>query len=311
MQSDDQTDTKDQRDNHSPMFEFIDAHHHLWDLSACHYPWLMARGEKRFFGDPSPIQQDYLLSDFLNESDRYRPQRSVHIQVGVAKEDEVNETQWLSSLGDFPHAIVAAADLSSPQLGSQLDRHLAFPKVRGVRQILGRHHVEDRKHASDQLIENPAFFDGLSLLADQGPSFDLQLIPQQMERIAALMQRLPALNVVLCHCGSPWEQTGAGLEQWKRGLAALAVLPNMRCKISGLGMFNPTWEGDQLEPIIHEAVDYFGPDRIMFGSNFPVDKLYGSYDKLWRAYEDALCRYTASERQQMLIDTAKGFYHLP
>ena len=78
--------------------EFIDAHHHLWDLQTIDYPWLMARGQLRFFGDPTPIAKNYLPEDFLGESARYRPLQSVHIQVGVGKGSELAETRWLQDL---------------------------------------------------------------------------------------------------------------------------------------------------------------------------------------------------------------------
>ncbi|MEM1144027.1 MAG: amidohydrolase family protein [Pseudomonadota bacterium] len=293
-----------------PNLPFVDAHHHLWDLAACRYPWLMARGDKRFFGDPTPIQRDYLPADFLGESKRSKPTRSVHIQVGVAIEDEVRETNWLSSLGDFPHAIVASTDLTGPNRDRLLEQHGAFPKVRGIRQILGRHPLEDQKHKSDQLIDNDKFRSGLQELVRRDLSFDLQLIPQQMIRVAELLSDLPALRVALCHCGSPWEQTGEGLRLWQAGLARLAELPNVVCKISGLGMFNPEWSGAAFKPIIHEVIDRFGPQRVMCGSNFPVDKLYASYDRLWDAYKLSLSRYSAEEQRQMLAATATDFYRL-
>ena len=110
---------------------FIDAHHHLWDLSACHYPWLMAKGEKRFFGDPAPIQKNYLVQDFLGESARYRPEKSVHIQVGVTPEDEVRESRWLEAQAPCPTAIVAACNLAAADVAEQLALHASLSKFRG------------------------------------------------------------------------------------------------------------------------------------------------------------------------------------
>ena len=288
---------------------FVDAHHHLWDLQACHYPWLMARGERRFFGDPTPIQRNYRPEDFLAESRRYRPSQSVHIQVGAS--DALGETAWLSSLGDCPQAIVAACELTSPQLDSLLERQLAYPRVRGIRQIIGRHAQEDAQHGSDALIENPAFARGLSALAQRGLSFDLQLIPAQMQRVAALLERLPDLDVALCHAGSPWDQSAAGLNAWRAGLRALAARPRTRCKICGLGMFNPNWTVDQLRPLVDTVIDLFGPERVMLGSNFPVDKLYTDYERLWATYDELISTYTATERARLLAGTAKAFYRLP
>ena len=292
---------------------FVDAHHHLWDLQACHYPWLMARGERRFFGDPTPIQRNYRPEDFLAESRRYRPSQSVHIQVGAS--DALGETAWLSSLGDgpraIPHAIVAACDLTSPEVDALLERHLAYPRVRGIRQIIGRHAQEDARHGSDALIENPAFARGLAALARRGLSFDLQLIPAQMHRVAALLARVADLDVALCHAGSPWDQSAAGLDRWRAGLRALAARPRTVCKISGLSMFNPRWTVEQLRPLVDTVIDLFGPERVMLGSNFPVDKLYTDYERLWAAYDELIAAYTATQRARLLAGTAKAFYRLP
>lgn len=290
--------------------KFIDAHHHLWDLQALNYPWLMAQGEPRFFGDPGPIQKDYLPEDFLVESARYRPQQSVHVQVGVAPDSAQAETQWLQKQRAIPNAIVAYADLSSTDLPSTLEAHLLSDRMRGIRQIIGRHPVEDLQHRSDELLDNRRWQVGLQTLAAMNLSFDLQLIPPQMERTFAVLRQVPQLKVALCHCGSPWDQSERGLQQWREGLRRFAQLPNFYCKVSGLGMFNPSWDVAQLRPLILDVIDIFGPERVMFGSNFPVDKLYRSYEALWQAYEEVTQVFTAGEKRQLYYTTAKSFYRL-
>jgi predicted TIM-barrel fold metal-dependent hydrolase len=289
-------------------FQFIDAHHHLWDLGACHYPWLMAKGEKRFFGDPTPIQRNYRVEDFLTESVTYVPAKSVHIQVGVAPGEEVRESRWLQSQSPLPSALVAACDLTAQDLDEQLDAHAGCDRFRGVRQIIGRHANEDRKHGSDALLDDPAFFAGLRTLAARGNRFDLQMIPPQMDRVIALLKQVPQLPVALCHCGSPWDQSAQGLAHWRRGLKALSALPNVVCKVSGLGMFNHDWTEADLRPLVLQVIDIFTPQRVMFGSNFPVDKLYNSYDALWDAYRGICAPFTNSERHQMFYQTAADFY---
>ena len=288
--------------------QFIDAHHHLWDLQACHYPWLMARGERRFFGDPTPIQKDYLVSDFLGESTRYRPRASVHIQVGA--ENALLETAWLHEQGSFPQSVVAFCDLAAADAEQQIEAQLQFPRVRGVRQIVGRHEEEDRKHGSDSLLGNANWLRGLQQLASRGLSFDLQMIPPQANAVYRILKQVPELPVALCHCGSPWDQSLAGLENWRRGLKQLAALPNIYCKVSGLGMFNPDWAEDDLRGPILDVIDIFGPRRIMFGSNFPVDKLYRSYQAYWDSYVAITRGFSDSEKQALFLDTAARFYRI-
>ncbi|MBN8431316.1 amidohydrolase family protein [Microbulbifer salipaludis] len=288
--------------------KFIDAHHHLWDLQAVHYPWLMARGERRFFGDPAPIQKNYLMADFLGESTQFRPAHSVHVQVGAA--DGLAETRWLDSLPQGPAALVAFCDLDAIDAPAQLEAQRQFAGVRGIRQIVGRHASEDARNGSGQLLGSPHWQQNLGALAEMGLSFDLQMVPQQMPALLRVLRRLPQLPVALCHAGSPWEQSGSGWEAWKMGLRALAQLPNVHCKISGLGMFNPEWTVDGLRPITDHVIDCFGEARVMFGSNFPVDKLYRGYSELWQAYFSLLEGTGDTARRQMLFDNAARFYRI-
>ncbi len=288
--------------------EFIDAHHHLWDLEAVHYPWLMARGVKRFFGDPTPIQKNYLPEDYLGESAKYRPRASVHIQVGA--EDGLEETQWLHSLENCPAAVVAFCDLSAPDVEFRLDALLEYPRVRGVRQIVGRHVAEDGRHGSAALLDNPAWIDGLRALASRGLSFDLQMIPPQMPAVLRALNQVPELKVALCHAGSPWDQSAEGLKSWQRGLGRLASLPNTVCKISGLGMFNPDWTANDLRKIVDPVIEVFSCQRVMFGSNFPVDSLYRDYGAYWRVFDLLTSHHSKEERTMMFTGSAETFYRL-
>ena len=267
-------------------------------------------GETRFFGDPTPIQKNYLPADFLGESSRYRPLKSVHVQVGVEESQAAQETRWLQGLESVPQGIVGWCDLAAPTLPRDLDAHAAHGRFRGVRQIVGRHPEEDRKHGSDSLLDNPAWLAGLKLLAERGLSFDLQLIPPQLDRARAVLEQVPELPVALCHCGSPWDQSAAGLRHWRAGLERLAELPRVYCKVSGLGMFNPRWHTRDLRPLVLAVIDTFGPERVMFGSNFPVDKLYRSYAELWDAYDAITADFSESERAQLFRRNADAFYRI-
>ena len=122
----------------------IDAHHHLWDLSAVHYPWLMAKGEVRFFGDPAPIARDYLLPEFTADATVHGFEGSVHIQVGAA--DPLAEARWVDNIAaqsSWQMRQVAFCDLTAPSLADDLDILCALPSVVGVRQIIGRAPGED------------------------------------------------------------------------------------------------------------------------------------------------------------------------
>ena len=291
--------------------KIVDAHHHLWDLDACNYPWLMAKGVRRFFGDPTPIQKNYLVQDLRADARDYELDASVHIQVGVAPGDEVSETAWLQETADtsgLPSAIVAYCDLERADAPSVVAAHMQYTRLRGLRQIIGRSDEEDARTGSGGLIDDPIWLDNLEMLGELGLSFDLQLTPGQVPRVAEVLADIPSTPVALCHSGSPWDQSEAGLESWRNGLRQLASLPNVYCKISGLGMFNHDWDVDSIRPIVESCIEIFGADRTMFGSNFPVDKLHAGYTKIWRAYEEITSELSDEEQQQLFGGTARRFY---
>jgi predicted TIM-barrel fold metal-dependent hydrolase len=291
----------------------VDAHHHLWDLDACHYPWLMQKGVVRFFGDPTPIQRNYLPDELQSDASNYDLAASVHIQVGVADGDEVKESQWLTSIASddgLPSAIVAFCDLSAGNASDVLSQHAALDGVRGIRQIVGRSAEEDSQSGSSGLLADAQWLRNLGLLREMNLSFDLQLIPQQLGRVTAILRDAPGLRVALCHCGSPWDQSSAGLASWREGLSRLAELPDVFCKISGLSMFNHNWTIEDVRTIIESCIDEFGPERCMFGSNFPVDKLHKTYDEIWQSYEEVASQYSESEQQWLFSDSAESFYRL-
>jgi predicted TIM-barrel fold metal-dependent hydrolase len=291
----------------------VDAHHHLWDLSANNYPWLMQQGVERFFGNPTPIQKDYLVADLVRDFGSLPVSKSVHVQVGVCPGDRLSETQWLQSVANvagFPHAIIADIDLTAGNLKPVLAEHCKAGNFRGVRQIVGRSGTEDAKTGSGQLLSDPAFQAGLGILAASGLSFDLQLVPSQMEACASLLAHVPDLSVALCHAGSLADYSERGLAEWEHGLSKLAKHGQMLCKISGFGMFNHGWTTDSIQGPVLKAIDIFGTDRISFGSNFPVDKLYASYERVMGAYLDITSSFSGVERDAMFYDNAARFYRL-
>ena len=263
----------------------IDAHHHLWDLSAVHYPWLMAKGVRRFFGDPGPIQQNYLLEEFRADARGFGA--SVHIQVGA--EDAFAEASWVQDVADahpdWSMAQVVFADLTSERLGEELDRMQELPTVRGVRQIVGRAPEEDRSTGTNALLDDLRFVEGLREVGRRGLNFDLQLIPDLYGAMADVLSDVPGTRVALCHAGSPHDRTPEGLRAWSKELGRLSGIPQVSVKLSGLGMFEHDWTKESVRPIVEACLEQFGTTRCMFGSNFPVDSLYSDYRTIVEAYE--------------------------
>ncbi|WP_293449219.1 amidohydrolase family protein [Planktotalea sp.] len=286
---------------------FIDAHHHLWDLKAVDYPWLNAKDVSRFFGNPAPIQRDYLLNEFSTDAGAHGFTRSVHIQVGAA--DAWEEAKWVQSVADhnpdWPLAQVVFCDLTAPDLDAQLDRFQTLSTVRGVRQIIGRAPGEDAQSGTNDLLQSSAFLEGLKLVGQRGLSFDLQLIPDLMPEMSKIAAKANGTKIALCHAGSPHDRSPSGLSAYAHALRALSDLPNVTCKLSGLGMFDHSWTSDTIRPIIELCLEQFGAKRCMFGSNFPVDMLYSSYETLVRSYFDIIPK---AMRQGVFSNVAEDFY---
>lgn len=283
----------------------IDAHHHLWDLEAVHYPWLMARGVERFFGDPTPIQKNYLFDDFMRDARGFGG--SVHIQVGA--EDGFAEAEWVQGVAEahpeWPMAQVVFCDLTAETLGDDLDRLQALSTVRGVRQIVGRAPGEDRVTGTNDLLDDPRFVDGLREAGRRGLSYDLQLIPELYEAMGDILSEVPGTRVALCHAGSPHDRTPEGLKAWAKELRKLSALKQVTVKLSGLGMFEHDWTAASVAPIVEVLLEQFGPGRAMFGSNFPVDSLFSDYRTVVAAFE---ANVPEEMHQAVFHDTAAAFY---
>jgi predicted TIM-barrel fold metal-dependent hydrolase len=289
------------------MMKRIDSHHHLWDLKAVHYPWLMEFGKPRFFGDPTPIQRDYLLEEHRAISQNHGFAASVHIQVGA--EDGLAEARWVDQAAlanpDWPMVQVAFCDLSVPDRENQLDQFQALSSVVGVRQIVGRSPEEDAQNGTNALIADPEFRTGLHSLASRCLSFDLQLIPELMVPMGEVLAQVPDLQVVLCHAGSPYDRSSVGIAKWAAGLTHLSALQNVSCKLSGLGMFDHEWTAETVRPIADVVMEQFGPDRVMFGSNFPVCSLSSTFDDL---IERHMVIVPEEHHKAVFHDNAERFY---
>jgi predicted TIM-barrel fold metal-dependent hydrolase len=285
----------------------VDAHHHLWNLEQGRYPWLQSAPDPNgLIGDYSAIRRNYLAADFAADCAPVGVVRSVHVEAAHDPDDPVGESRWLQEVADrhgFPHGIVAAARLEDPRVDEVLEAHTAFANMRGIRQMLDR-------GDGLQLIGERAWERGLARLPAYGLSFDLQVNPDQLVSAADLARRHPELVFVLNHSGMPQGRTPEALEEWRSGLRRLAEQPNVVAKVSGLGMFDHSWSAESIRPYVEEMIAVFGVDRCMFGSNFPVDKLYGSYPALVDAYLQLVEGLSHDERRAFFYDNAVRVYRL-
>ncbi|GAB5446057.1 amidohydrolase family protein [Gymnodinialimonas sp.] len=265
---------------------YIDAHHHVWAPESrgdeIGYGWLRDIGAMKPFGDPTPIQRDYLMAEFLAEASD-KPCASVHVQTDGALPDPVAETRFVQAEADrTDHTvkIVALVDLSADDLTDTLSAHAESRDFCGVRQIVGRlDHRPDLSFAPRDYLSDPKWVNGLKVLEDQGLTFDLQMYPEQAEAALEALSKTPALTVIIDHALCPYDP--ADVVRWQAALALMASRDNTYMKLSGWGMYDTKWTmngGVAVQPQLAEILERFGADRVMWGSNYPVEKLATRYD---------------------------------
>ena len=289
---------------------FIDAHVHLWDLGLIRYPWLMPP-----FDDSGPngsveaIAGNYLLDDYKRESANWNVVGMVHIDAGADADDALAETDWLQGLADaqgMPNGIVAYAPLQSPNTHTKLFDHARRRNVRGIRQIVNWHRDPNRTYTERDLTVDDAWQAGFALLKKHDLSFDLQAYPGQFAALSKLIARHPETPVIINH-------TGMGVDgdaDWRAGMQLLAALPNVSVKISGLGFVWRQLDPEKVRARVLQTIDLFGPERCMFASDFPTDRLFGSFDETLGHYADAVADFPAAERQALFAGNANRLYRL-
>lgn len=293
-------------------FEIVDAHHHIWRKDRT--PWLNGPVVPRIFGDYGPIRRDYDIDEFSADAKPCGVAKSVYVQINVAPGDELWEVAWASAEGQRHHlinAVVSFADLADPEVGEMLDRQMAAAPIRGVRQQLHWHkNPAYRFQPRPDLMLDARWQRGLCAVAARGLHFELQVFPSQYAAALELVDRHHDTTFVLLHAGMPEDASEEGRRVWMAGLKELARRPNLLTKISGLGTFTRRCDAREWTPIIERTVDAFGPARCLFGSNFPIEKLWTSYADLLHAVRFGLSRYTVDEQQAVLRETALRLYRL-
>jgi predicted TIM-barrel fold metal-dependent hydrolase len=282
----------------------VDAHLHLWYLARFRYPWLADDGNEE-------LRYDYLTADWRADAREVDVAATVHIQAELDHaRDPVEETAWLASLdGPAPTVCIGYADLRAPDLGDVLDRHQEHALFRGIRHLAWYDpHSAKADVPRHNPLDDPSWLRGLDHLAARGLSFDLQVWPHQLAQAASIFRDRSELPVVLEHTGLPF---GPDLARWRTELRRFAAqVPHALLKISALRSIFPTWPAREIAPVVHEAIAAFGPDRCMFGSNFPVDKTATGYGELWRTYDALIAEFSANERTRMLRTNAARFYRI-
>jgi predicted TIM-barrel fold metal-dependent hydrolase len=294
------------------MTDIIDAHHHIWrrrDL-----PWLDGPMQPRIFGPYEAIRRDYPISEYLADLAGCGVTQSVYVQANWAKhafEDEVAYVQHAADDTGFPQGIVGYADFLAKDVRPQLDRLTKYRGMRGLRMQLQWHENPQYRFAAEpDIARNPTFQQNAARLADYGWTFDLQVFSGQMDGAAELAASAPKVTFILQHAGMLEDLSAAGWERWRGGMRRLAACPNMFSKLSALGTFIHKNDPDHIAAVVRETIGIFGPARCLFGSNFPVEKLWTRYSDLIAAYRSAIEPLGENVARAVFHDTAAKVYRL-
>ncbi|MCA9118606.1 MAG: amidohydrolase family protein [Planctomycetaceae bacterium] len=290
----------------------IDTHQHLWDLSKFQPPWLS--------GAPEILSKSYVTKDFLDATAGLNVVKAVYMEVDVAPSQQVEEAEHVIELSKSPGHPTVAAVISGRPNSTGFEKYIKQFKdsiyIKGVRQVL---HTAD---APQGLCLQQQFVASMRLLGELGMSFDLCMRPTELADGAKLAGLCPDTRFIVDHCGNadpkawlptPDEAPSHQVDQWKRDLSKIADCPNAICKISGIVARAPkaTWDSDILAPPINFCLDTFGPDRVVFGGDWPVCLLGASYRRWVNSLKDVIANRSESEQRRLLHDNANDFYQLP
>lgn len=298
--------------------KIVDAHHHLWDLNNADtkYSWLMVTEGEAFFGDYAAIRKNYLLEDYIEDTKNQNIIKSVHVQAEHDDDKPVNETAWLQNLADthsskLPSAIVAFADFSKNNVSEILDAHQEYKNTRGIRQILSYNKDEPKySHATEDFMKDSSWVENFKHIRNRNLSFDIQIYKHQMEDAVNLANKYNDVLFILNHTGEPCYQSKEYIESWEQNMTKLAKCENVVAKISGLGMFDPNWTIDSTRIFVEKTIQIFGIERCMFASNFPVDKIFNTFDTYWNSFKEITKNYSENDKQLLFSSNAEKYYRI-
>jgi L-fuconolactonase len=273
----------------------IDAHQHFWHYSPEEYGWIGPNMET--------LKKDHLPPNLALLT------RTIGIggTVAVQARQTLAETEWLLDLADrysLIRGVVGWLDICGPELQSQLERFAGHPKFCGV-----RHVVQDEP--DDQFMQREDFIRGIGRLADFDLTYDILIFPRHLSVACELVEKFPNQPFVLDHIAKPFIKDGK-IEPWATDLRRLAAFPNVCCKVSGMVTEADwqMWQPTDFRPYLDVVFEVFGPERIMFGSDWPVCTVAASYATVLEIVADYIQHLSETEQLNVWAKTAQRFYRL-
>ena len=273
----------------------LDSHQHFWSYDEQQYPWI-PKG--------SPLHRDWLPEDLESEQVKVGMRGSVAVQA----RQTVKESRWLLELAErhpLIRAVVGWVDLRADDVEEQLATFASHQKFAGV-----RHVVQDEP--DEQFMLREPFLRGIGKLRQFALTYDILIYPKQLPAAIELAARFPEQPFVLDHIAKPPIRHGT-LSPWREQLRELAQARNVFCKVSGMvtEANHHGWQPDDFRPYLDEVFEVFPVDRLMWGSDWPVCLLAGSYEQVFQLVDSYTTHLTSPQQEALFGGTAARFYGIP
>jgi L-fuconolactonase len=270
----------------------IDSHQHFWRIERGDYGWLTEK--------LSPIYRDFGPDDLAPLLARNGVSKTIIVQAAPT----VDETRFMLAIAaktPFVAGVVGWADFEASDAPDVIAELAAYPLLVGLRPMI--HDIAD-----DPWMLRDALAPAYRALIAHDLVFDALVRPQHLPHLNMLLDRHPALSVVVDHAAKPFIRTGT-LDPWRADMAAIAAHPNTVCKMSGMATeAAPDWTISHLKPYVDHLLQTFGPQRLLWGSDWPVLNLAGDYNRWMDATLELLSGLTGSERDAILGGNAQRIY---
>jgi L-fuconolactonase len=276
----------------------VDAHHHFWDLGVREQSWMVGP-------EMDPIRRNFLVEDLAPLAAAADVTQTVLVQtVGVP--DETPEFLVIADGNDLVAGVVGWVDLTADDVENALTGLRNRPDGQWLKGI--RHQVHDERDV--EWLNRADVRRGLAVVAEAGLVYDLLTKAPHLPAAVDTVRALPELSFVVDHISKP--EVGGDLEPWATGIRTLAAEPNVTCKLSGMVTEASwaDWKVSDLKPYADVVLEAFGPDRVMFGSDWPVCLLAASYAEVVDTAEQLTAGLSPADRDQIFGETARRTYHL-
>ncbi len=272
----------------------IDTHQHFWHYHPVKHDWIN--------DEMAVIRKDFLPADLVP----VLKENNIAGCVTVQADQTENETDFLLQLSkenEFIKGVVGWVDLRADNVQSRLEHYAQFKVLKGFRHVL--------QGEEPAFMLQPSFLNGISLLKQFNFTYDILIFPKHLEAALQLVKQFPEQAFIIDHIAKPYIKAGL-IDEWKKGMNAIAQYPNVHCKVSGMvneaDMRN--WKEPDFTPYLDVVTNAFGINRIMFGSDWPVCLCGGAYKKVMGIVQKYFSSFSANEQEAFFSKNAKAFYHL-